>query len=71
VITQQPDRYLSAAANQSTAERETPARWYADAFRADRRADRRPAGRAEAHIDFLGLFLHRALAGARRLDSRA
>ena len=46
-------------------------RWYADALRPDRRAELRPARQAEAPIDFLGLFLHRALAGAQRLDSHA
>ena len=45
-------------------------RWYADAVRAEMRNANRAPARAETHIDFLSLFLHRALAGTRRSDSR-
>lgn len=70
--TQQPDPQLSVEPSSREAEDAAPGRWpgvrwYAEAVR----AERRPAAGAAAPIDFLGLFLHRALAGARRLDSRA
>jgi hypothetical protein len=75
VITRREDPHFDTETNRPVASdssearaRWSPLRWYADSFR----PEPQPAVTSSAsHIDFFGIFLHRALAGRGDLETRA